>query len=132
MIKVMCILNFRKYTLNSITTIERFESQHIAGEKYLIELALRRQANNKLYRFSKYFLKHQKLNQTSLCYYQNLQWDPRVWINVILNVKDQAGWILSFVQEMARILRQSRDEYVNFVIADYGNKGIDIAKEMER
>ena len=121
---------FRKYTLNSIINVEKADQDKAKGDRFFLELVLRRRHDNRLYRVSEFF--YRKINQTQLCLLKNFQWNPKVWVNVILNVKNQAGWVLYFVKEMARILKETRDNYVNFVIADYGNVGIDIDKEMKR
>lgn len=123
------LFSFSKYKLNSVVNLERHAPKHSKHEKYFMELVLRSYDDKKLFRFSEYLLREK--NSTMICA-PNIRWQPKVWVNVILNVRNQSGWVVFFVREMSRILKATRDEHVNFIIADYGNEGIDVAKEMTR
>ena len=70
--------------------------------------------------------------QNELCILHELEWNPKVWINIILNVKNQAQWVVHFIKDVSRVMKETGDQNINVIIVDYGNKGLDIGQEMKR
>jgi len=120
---------FRDFQLVDIVNIEKVTDVH-QGDRYLIEVILFSHLHSVTYRVSEFFFLKSK--SPKLCVLDNLRWERNVFINVILNVKNQGAWILYFISEMSRILGETDDANVNFIIVDYGNDGVDIGQEMQR
>lgn len=53
-------------------------------------------------------------------------------MNVILTVKNQGTWAQYFINEMSQIYDETRDDYVNIIVVDYGSEGIDIEEAFKR
>ena len=53
-------------------------------------------------------------------------------MNVILTVKNQGTWAQYFINEMARIYDETRDDHMNVIVVDYGSRDIDIEEAFKR
>jgi hypothetical protein len=100
------------------------------GDRFFLELVLQRRHDQTLLRVSEFLYRNK--SQSDLCILENLSWTSKVWINVILNVKNQAEWVIYFIEDMSRLIRETHDQYINIIIVDFGNNGLDIEEEMKR
>ena len=100
------------------------------GSRYLFELVFRDRARNNIVRISDFAYKFH--NSSNFCKPGGITWQRKVTVNVILTVKNQGTWAQYFINEMSQIYDETRDDYVNIIVVDYGSEGIDIEEAFKR
>ena len=119
----------RKYRLLAIERVE--EKQDLRkGTRYLLELNLRQETDNKTVHISEYVF--QPINTTHLCYPAGLQWNNAADIYFVVTAKNQGVWVQHLIDNMERIYRETNDQHFHLVIFDYESPDIDLNVSLKR
>ncbi|XP_001626215.2 beta-1,4-N-acetylgalactosaminyltransferase 3 [Nematostella vectensis] len=107
-----------KYKLITIENVEKkiFEN----GTRYLLELTLNDTVANSEVHLSNYV--YQPTNSSELCSPESSQWDRKA----IVTVKNQGPWVHLFLENIARLVHESRDRGIRVVIFDYESHDLDL------
>ena len=119
----------REYKFLSIKSVEQKEDQSL-GLRYLLELNLQRNRDSKAVVLSEYVFQHK--NNISLCYPVGLQWNRTADIYIVVTSKNQGRWVQHFINNMARIYRETNDQHFHLVIFDYESEDINVGEALKK
>lgn len=100
------------------------------GNRFFLELILFEVKTKELQRLSEYL--YQLKDSSMLCQPKGMVWSPNAKINAVITAKSQGAWIVHYIQNMAKVIHETNDQNVHFVISDYGNNGVNIEDELIR
>ncbi|XP_018431921.1 PREDICTED: beta-1,4-N-acetylgalactosaminyltransferase 3 [Nanorana parkeri] len=146
------------YKLQRIINIEK-RLDYVRGSRYFLELELSDRSNRVL-RFSQYVfapnwtgLTQEQREQerdmkkimwgprlrlmaseklTELCWPTGLAWNPRALVYIIVPVKNQARWVLKFIEDMEVIHRSTMDPYFSVIIVDFSSTDLDVEAALKQ
>ena len=97
----------------------------MVGDRYLLELKIEDLRTTTSYRLSEYVYKRK--GQASLCAPSTYKWSRNATVNIVLTVGGRQGrWVQHFINNLAEIYRQTKDDNLNVIIMDFHSKDIDI------
>ena len=129
-----CLYNFifiiyRKYELKNVLNLEQNEDE-LKGNRFLVELELYDNTANRSVRFSEYV--YQKRGQQKLCYPEGFKWNKSAMVNVILTAGGNQGkWVNYFIDNMARLYQETKQNNFNVIIVDFHSPHLDIKRALE-
>ena len=95
--------------------------------RYLLELDLKNTTSNHTVHLSEY-LYQDKHNQSHLYYVDHMQWQRNVKITFVITARNQGTWLQIFIEDMAKMLKQTKDPNVDIIIFDYESDDLDLKK----
>ena len=119
----------RQYSLVTIVNLEK-NVDPLRGARYLLELILLDRLSSRFVLISDYVYK--LYNTTDLCKPANITWRRNVAVNMVLTVKNQGAWAQHFVDDLSRIIKETRARNINVIVVDYSNTDIDIEAALKR
>ena len=120
----------RRYTLHSITRVEKKEDQQ-KGARYFIEVIITHLLSGKKYNLAEYVFQP-KGNNVSMCYPQGMQWNKTTDVYLILTAKNLGRWVHHFIKNMEKIVQETNDEHLHVIIYDFDSGDIDIKRAFQR
>lgn len=103
----------------------------LQGDRYLLELEIIDKETSKSYRLSEYV--YRKKGQSSLCSPNAFRWSRNATVNIVLTVGGQQGrWVQHFINNVAEIYRQTKDQHLNVIIMDFHSKDVNIEEALRR
>ena len=102
----------------------------LKGDRYLLEQEIEDIKTSKSYRLSEYVYKQK--GQTSLCAPHAYTWSRNATVNIVLTVGGLQGrWVQHFINNLAEIYRQTKDQNLNVIIMDFHSKDINIEEALK-
>ena len=120
----------RKYSLQSITRVEKKEDQQ-QGTRYFIEVIITDLLSGKKYNLAEYVFQP-KGNNLPMCYPQGMQWNKTADVYLILTAKNLGRWVHHFIKNMEKIVQETNDEHLHVIIYDFDSGDIDIKDALQR
>ena len=124
------VLFSRRYKLLQILSVEK-NHDNIKGDRYLLELEIEDVKRSTKHRLSEYVYKRK--GQKSLCAPNAYRWNRNATVNIVLTVGGRQGrWVQNFINNLAEIYHQTKDQNLNVIIMDFHSKDINIEKALKQ
>ncbi|XP_028400557.1 beta-1,4-N-acetylgalactosaminyltransferase 3-like isoform X2 [Dendronephthya gigantea] len=119
-----------RYKLKQILSVEK-NHDLLRGSRYLLELEVIDITTDTAHRLSEYV--YEPLGQDRLCSPRDYQWSRNATVNIILTVGGRQGrWVQHFINNLAEIFDQTKDQNLNVIIMDFHSKDINIEEALKR
>ena len=112
----------RKYALKKIVTVER-KPDLSSGTLYLVELELFDTQQKKSLRLAEYVFRD---NAGHMWFPGGYKWRRNATIHFIVPVKNQAKWVIFFLEEMNKLYERTGDGNFHLIIVDFESSDGDI------
>ena len=112
----------RKYSLKKIIAVEGKRDKE-KGTRYLLELELYDTQERMSLRLTEYVFRD---DAGHMWFPQGLTWRRNATIHFILPVKNQAKWVIFFLEEMNKLYQRTGDGNFHLIIVDFESSDGDI------
>ncbi|KAK3747750.1 hypothetical protein QZH41_000506 [Actinostola sp. cb2023] len=125
----MVLAQFKKKGLRTLS-LENIINIESKQGKYLVELQLLDGDTKKSVRFSEYVYLPKGSN--NLCYPEGFMWNKTSMVNfIVTSGRNQGKWVYHFIQNMAKIYEETKDNNFNVIINDFLCPDADIKQALE-
>ncbi|XP_028811342.1 beta-1,4-N-acetylgalactosaminyltransferase 3-like isoform X1 [Denticeps clupeoides] len=123
------------WSLERVLNVERRVDEKL-GSRYFLELEIET-AKGEHRLLSRYVYvpnSHEEKEEPGpmLCSPQGFSWNPKATVNILIAVRNQARWVVHFINQMEKIYRATKDENFNVVITDHHSDDLDVEKALQK
>eukprot|EP01137_Pigoraptor_chileana_P005860 Opistho-2@49508 len=122
--------------LQLVSIVNVVQKRHAVGEnpgfRFLVELEVRQDGNDKLQRVSQYVYlpdgarSNEQYGGSRLCASPDFAWNPHAKVHIVIAVKNQGAWVRHLVADVEQLLRETGDRNFRLILVDFDSVDIDV------